>query len=371
MQKKHSNTRRNFLKKSTFGIGSLALGSSTLAFGNLTACAENNDKKLGIALVGLGNYSTGQLAPALLETQFCKLSGIVTGTPSKAEKWKKQYNIPEANIYNYETFDRIADNPEIDIIYIVLPNAMHAEFTIRAAQAGKHIICEKPMATSSKDAEAMIAACKKAGVLLQIGYRLQYESYNQKIMELGQKEKLGKVHFMEISNGFYAIGYKNWRFDKALSGGGPLQDMGIYCLQAAQYCIGKSPIAVTAQQAKTRPDFFKEVEETLYFQLEFEGGVTANCMTTYAGTISSFRGHAEQGNFELNPAFFYGPLDGNVNGNPMNLPFTNQQAVQIDAFARNILDETEIIASGEMGLRDVRIIEGIYEAMETGERVLL
>ena len=121
-----------------------------------------NNNKLGIALVGLGSYSTGQLVPALLKTEHCYLAGIVTGTPSKAIAWKQKYNIPDKNIYNYNTYDTIKDNPDIDIVYVVLPNSMHAEYTIRALQAGKHVICEKPMAITVADCDKMIAAAKKS-----------------------------------------------------------------------------------------------------------------------------------------------------------------------------------------------------------------
>ena len=122
-----------------------------------------SNKKLGVALVGLGTYAAGQLAPALQQTVHCYLAGIVTGTPSKAAAWKEKYNIPDKNIYSYDNFDTIKDNPDIDIVYVVLPNSMHAAYTIRAAQAGKHVICEKPMALTVADCDAMIAACKKAG----------------------------------------------------------------------------------------------------------------------------------------------------------------------------------------------------------------
>ena len=125
-------------------------------------------RKLGIALVGLGGYSKGRLAPALQETQYCRLAGIVTGTPSKADEWMKQYNIPKANVYDYKTFDRIADNKDIDVVYVVLPNSMHEEYVVRAAQAGKHVICEKPMAIFPKACQNMIDACKKANKQLAL-----------------------------------------------------------------------------------------------------------------------------------------------------------------------------------------------------------
>src|SRR5688572_7613309 len=158
-------SRRKFIHD----ISLTALGISTLS--SFASCSntkaqvgntknEKADGKLGIALVGLGSYATGQLAPALQQTKDCYLAGIVTGTPAKAEKWKSQYNLADKNIYNYQNFDRIKDNPDIDVIYVVLPNSMHAEYVIRAAKAGKHVICEKPMAVTVEDCDEMIAACK-------------------------------------------------------------------------------------------------------------------------------------------------------------------------------------------------------------------
>ncbi|RZK88699.1 MAG: Gfo/Idh/MocA family oxidoreductase, partial [Hymenobacter sp.] len=171
-----ATSRRAFMRTLSLGAGATLAGTSALAnpLGWLAA-----DRKLGVALVGLGNYSKGQLAPALQQTKYCQLAGIVTGSPAKAAQWQKQYSLPAKNCYDYKTFDRILDNPAIDIVYVVLPNAMHAEYVIRAAQAGKHVICEKPMATSAADARQMIAAMKKAGKQFSVGYRLHFEPHNQ------------------------------------------------------------------------------------------------------------------------------------------------------------------------------------------------
>ncbi len=139
-------TRRKFVK--TLGAGSALL--MLPAIPTFSEPLFSGDKKLGVALVGLGNYATHELAPALQETSLCYLSGVVTGTPAKAERWKSQYDIPGRNIYNYENFDKIIDNESIDVVYVVLPNSMHRDFVIRAAKAGKHVFCEKPMATFFK-----------------------------------------------------------------------------------------------------------------------------------------------------------------------------------------------------------------------------
>lgn len=207
----HQSNRRKFLKGFTLTVGSTLIGLPLLSHsaGHFSASLANEEpaaqgsaqkKKMGIALVGLGQYSTNELAPALQETEHCYLAGIVTGTPSKAEAWKKKYNIPDKNIYSYDTFDQIANNKNIDIVYVVLPNAMHAEYTIRAAKAKKHVICEKPMATTAEDAKRMLDACHENGVQLAIGYRLHFEPFHQRVMELGQKQVYGKVKQIEARN---------------------------------------------------------------------------------------------------------------------------------------------------------------------------
>ncbi|MBB5395537.1 Gfo/Idh/MocA family protein [Mucilaginibacter sp. AK015] len=189
-------SRRDFIRKSSIGAGALIMGPalSSLAL-------TKPGKRLGIALVGLGSYSSGQLAPALQHTKNCYLAGIVTGTPAKAVSWAKKYNIPQKNVYNYQNFDDIAHNPDIDIVYIVLPVSMHKEYTIRAAKAGKHVICEKPMALNAADCREMIAACKKANRLLSIGYRLHFEPHTLEVMRLGQKQIFGKVTKVDTGNG--------------------------------------------------------------------------------------------------------------------------------------------------------------------------
>jgi predicted dehydrogenase len=360
--------RRSFIKSAGLGLGALTVPQAFYSTGTLL----QPDRKLGIALVGLGSYSTNQLAPALQETQFMKLTGIVTGTPEKARQWKEKYHIKEANIYNYETYDKIKDNPEIDVVYIVLPNGMHAEYTIRGARAGKHVICEKPMANSVRDCEAMIEACDKAGKKLQIGYRLLYEPNNQEMERLCREKVHGEIRAVESSNAFYAgENWDNWRFHKELAGGGPLMDMGVYSVHGVRHAMGAEPVAITAQAFNTRKHKFTDVEETLYWQMYFDNGIIANCMTSYSARAGHLLVHADQGSYKLEPAFGYGPLKLTVKGQVVEIPHTNHQAVQMDAFARNILDNTPVVANGMEGLNDMKVIEAIYKAAETGKKVMV
>jgi predicted dehydrogenase len=331
--------------------------------------ANGNEKeKLGIALVGLGSYSEGQLAPALQQTRHCYLAGIVTGSEEKAKKWQAQYNIPPSNTYNYQNLESIADNKDIDIIYIVLPNSLHAEYVIRAAATGKHIICEKPMALSVEDCDRMIDACKKAGVMLSIGYRLQFEPYNAEMMRIGSEQPFGPLKKIKADHGMADV--QGWRIEKALSGGGPLQDLGIYCIQACRYTTGMEPIAVTAQEgAKTKPEKFVDVEEALTWQMEFGDGIMAECSTTYTRRMSHLRAEAEGGWAELDPAFDYNGLKGKTTAGPLQFADINQQAAQMDDFALAIKEGRPTPVPGEMGRQDVAIIQAIYKAMETGQRV--
>lgn len=328
-------------------------------------------EKLGIALVGLGNYATNQLAPALQETKFCRLTGVVTGTPEKEDIWAEKYNIPQSNIYNYKSYDQIADNEDIDIIYVVLPNSMHAEYTIRAAEAGKHVISEKPMATSVNDAEAMVQACKDAGKKLSVGYRLHFEPHHQRVMQLGQEEIFGPIK--EIDGGFaFSIDGPpdRWRLDKELAGGGPLMDVGLYAIQASLYTMGERPVSVTAKTLeKTKPELFDEVEETIEWMFEFPDGTKAHGKSSYNEYYNYQHAKTADGLFEVEPAYGYGGIKGRTHKGPMDLPNVAQQTLQMDAFADCILDDRESRVPGEMGLRDVKLLMGIYESAETGSKV--
>lgn len=378
MKEKIANSNR---RKFIYDLGLTAL--SIPALSSLIACADNPTSgqpadriakakaagKLGIALVGLGNYAGGQLAPALLETEHCYLAGIVTGTPSKAEEWKKKYAIPDKNIYSYESFDKIRENADIDIIYVVLPNSMHTDYVVRAAAAGKHVICEKPMAITVADCDRMIAACKKAGKTLSVGYRLHFDPYHDEIRKLASQKVYGNVKKMNSAFGFNAP-KGIWRLNKELAGGGPLMDVGIYSIQAFCYTAGANPIAVTAKEGpKTDPDRFSEVEQSLSWQFEMPGGVIANGTSSYAEGMNFFHADAEKGWFELSPAFNYSGLKGDSSGGKIDFPKANQQARQMDGIAQSIKNKKESIVPGEMGRRDVILLQAIYEAMRSGKRV--
>lgn len=368
-------SRRRFLQNASAATGITAVAAALPPFVKEAGKKAQGlaGKKLNIALVGLGRYA-GYLAEGLQETQHCRLAGIVTGTPAKAVDWKKKYNIPDANIYNYQNFDSIASNKNIDVVYIVLPNAMHKEYAIRTAKAGKHVIVEKPMAVTARDCEEMIAACKKAGVQMAIGYRLHYEPYNMEMKRLGQEKVFGQVRLIEASLGYNAGDPTEWRLHKALSGGGPLMNIGIYCLQASRYISGEEPLSVTAQFGPvTNPELFKEVEASITWQTQFPSGALANCSTTYNCIVDRLYASAEKGSFELSPAISYGPFKGKTTNGELKFPDINQQATQCDEIAKVLLAGEQLPShiTGEEGLKDMRIIQAIYQAAQTGKKVSL
>lgn len=331
---------------------------------------KHRSAKLGVALVGLGKYSTNQLAPALQETVHCHLAGIVTGEPGKAEAWRDKYDIPQRNIYDYENFDTILDNPAIDIVYVVLPNSMHASFTIRAAKAKKHVICEKPMAITVDECNSMINACVENNVKLSIGYRLHFDPYHLEIMRLGQEDVLGTVINMKSEHGMKDPG--GFRLNSVLAGGGPLMDLGIYCVQAAQYVTGRAPISVWAQEGpKTKPEKFLGMEQSIQWIMEFPNDIRADCRASYDEDLDSFRAETQRGWFELQPAFEYGGLIGKSSAGKIVFTPVNQQAKQMDDFALAIRENRPTPVPGEMGRRDVEILQAIYTSMKSGQRVLL
>lgn len=366
----HRRSRRAFLQGAAAVLGGAALSGLPQTGAKASPGPHRSRRKrqdgLGIALVGLGSYATGQLAPALQETEECYLAGIVTGTPAKADRWMAEYEIPEANVYNYETFDRIAENPDVDIIYVVLPNSMHPEYVIRAAEAGKHVISEKPMATSVRDCERMIDACEKAGVKLSVGYRLHFEPHHQEIMRLGQDEVFGPVTAVESSFSFTFRDTDAWRFSKEMAGGGSLLDVGIYAIQGARYVTGEEPARVRASAYNTRPDIFTDIYETILWEMEFPGGVVSTHSTSYSGNVNRLYMMSTGGWAEIDPAYSYGGLSGRTSEGPMDVPEVTQQALQMDDFCRCIEADRESRVSGEEGLKDMKVIEAIYRSIDDG-----
>ena len=358
-------TRRQFLKTA----GSAALVAGAAAFIPPFITPRNPRKKpLGVALVGLGNYSTNLLAPALQQTEYCQLTGIVTGSPHKIPQWQKQYGIKDKNVYSYEDMHRVADNPDIDVIYIVLPNAMHCDFSILAANCGKHVWCEKPMATTEQACRDIIEACDRNKVKLSIGYRMQHEPNTQTVMQYGKDLPYGPIQTIGSSAG-YRHSKDDWQVEKAM-GGGAMFDMGVYPLNAARYCTHEEPIAVKARHETSRKELFSEVDETTYFDLEFPSGTQASCMTTLNHGENRLRVDCEEGWYQLVPFQSYSGVQGKTSdGTQLDANVANQQAKQMDDDARAILNDKPVMVPGQDGLKDIRVVEAIFKSARKGERI--
>ncbi|WP_422079992.1 Gfo/Idh/MocA family protein [Ulvibacterium sp.] len=349
--------RREFLQKT-----GIAAAATVLAPNILVSAKRLQNKKLGVALVGLGYYSTDVLAPALQLTQHCELKGIVTGSPEKIPVWQEKYGILDKNVYSYQNFDGIANNQDIDVVYVVLPPSMHAEYTIRAANAGKQVWCEKPMAPSVADCKAMIKACNDNKVKLAIGYRCQHDPNIQAYMKVAKEKPFGPVKMVTSVAAYFDGRSNHWKQKKAL-GGGVMGDMGVYAIQGARLATGEEPISVLAQTFTTRPEIYHEVEETAMFQLEFPSGARAACQTSFGIRMNYLNIVYDKGWVKMEPHSSYSGNKGSMsNGTQINFPLENQQAKQMDDDALAIKNNTALIVPGEEGLRDIRVVEAVYKS---------
>jgi len=368
------DSRRDFLLK-------LGLSSIVLPFVPLSGWAESLIKSetydgpvLRVAIMGLGGYGT-RVAEAMQSCIKAKLVGVISGTPSKIKNWQDKYAIPEKNCYNYQNFDQIKDNPDIDAVYVITPNALHHDQVIRVAKAGKHVICEKPMAISPKEGQEMIDACKKANVKLLVGYRMHFEPKTLEVIRMRNAGEFGKIMFFQGQCGFKIGDPTQWRLNKQLAGGGAMMDIGIYAINGSRYMIGEEPMWVTAQETKTNPQIFKEgVDETIQFQMGFPGGAVASYLSSYnINYLDRFFLSGEKGFVEMQPSTGYGPIKGRTHKGELTQPHTTHQTVQMEEMAGIILEGKEPIVpvNGEEALKDLKIIEAIYLAAKTGKKIPL
>lgn len=360
---KFSVSRRHFIRAT--GLAALAAsGSPAYSAGS---------KKLGVALVGLGYYSRDLLAPALQLTQHCELRGIVTGSPEKIPVWQKQYGIKDSNVYNYENMHTIADNSDIDVIYIVVPTALHQKYSVIAANAGKHVWCEKPMAMTPEECQTIIDTCNKNNVKLSIGYRMQHEPNTQTVMQYAGTRPYGKIIKVNAFAGYGGSGGPPdyWRMRKDM-GGGAMYDMGVYSVNAVRYATGEEPISISARHDKSHPEIFKEVDETTYFTLEFPGGAMAECMASVVINKNWLQVDCEKGWYKLQPMSSYTGVGGETSdGIKLNKFIANQQAAQMDTDALAIINDAPARVPGEEGMRDIRIVRAAFESVEKAKAIRL
>ena len=352
-------SRRDFSR-----IGALSLAATVLP--NLPA--QTPGKKTGYAVIGLGRIA-GHFMPGVGNTTNSQITALVSGHRDKAERIAAEYQIPKTSIYSYDNFDEIAHNPAVDAVYVALPNSMHAEYTIRAAKAGKHVLCEKPMATSVADSEAMIAACKAANVKLMIAYRCHYEPTNLRAVQLIRQGALGQVQAIESAFGFN-IARGEWRLDKKLAGGGPVYDVGIYSLNACRYLTGEEPRHISAYSSVIdRDGRFDQVEENVAWTMRFPSGIVASCTTTYGANMAGyFRVYGAKGWLQVDQAFVYEGLhlhadfDGKQLDEPNPARDPSHFQAEAEHFSNCIQNGLEPKSPGEEGLRDMRYIAEIYRS---------
>jgi predicted dehydrogenase len=355
--------------------GFIAQGASLAALPFIStattrALAAAAKPKLGFALCGLGELSEHQIAPALLKTQHCKLTGVITDSPAKASAWQSKYGIPARNVYTYDTMARMADNPDIDVVYVVTPNSLHLQHGSAAAQTGKHVFCEKPLEISVERCQQLIGALQAANRRLGVAYRCRFEPHHLEAIRLAQSREFGALRMIDAYFSFN-IQPSVWRLKRALSGGGPLLDVGIYALQATRYLTGEEPTWVSALTATGDAARFSEVEASVLWQARFPSGTVTQCGASFAAAPAGYiRAICERGGFELDPAFNYGGIRGvRSDGRPLDFPDIDQFATEMDDFARCIQEGTPSIVSGEEGLRDVRILMAIYRSASGGAPV--
>jgi predicted dehydrogenase len=342
---------------------------------------EPSDEKIGFAIVGIGRLSLDQILPAFGKTKFCKPVALVSGDRQKALKVAAQYGIKDSSVYGYDNFENLAHNPDVKVVYIVLPNSMHMEFTTRSAKIGKHVLCEKPMATSVADCQKMITACEKANVKLMIAYRQQYEPMNRAIVKMVRAGELGTPKSFVASLTQNQDDPSQWRLHKQLAGGGCLPDVGLYCLSASRFWSGEEPIEVFGQTVQPTDDpRFREVEASCSFMLRYPSGLIASCNTGYSAHRSSFaRIEGSEGWAQLSPSFGYNGLKMRYNKllheHPTDfqpsIPEKDQFAEEMDHMALCVTTSRRPHTPGEEGLQDMRIIEAIYESARSSRPVKL
>jgi len=369
-------TRRGFISK--VGQGFLAVNVAGALLKDAEAQLVVPDppgKKLGWAVVGLGSLAINQILPAFAKCEKSKVVAFVSGHPDKAHKLALRYGVSSKNIYNYENYDSIKDNPEVDVIYIVLPNGMHAEYTVRGLQAGKHVLSEKPMANAPAECQQMIDAAKKADRKLMVAYRCRYETYNREAIRIARSGELGPTQMILADTGFAIGDPSQWRLNKKLAGGGSMMDIGIYALNASRYLSGEEPTEVNAMLYSTPNDpRFKEVEEHVTFQLRFPSGILANCTSSYGYFHQShFRVMGTDARLCMDPATWYSGLRMWIErGNTIEekeLPVVDHFASEMDHMSDCVMQNKQPLTPGEEGLHDITLIHAVYESARNGKTV--
>ncbi|WP_379920667.1 Gfo/Idh/MocA family protein [Erythrobacter sp. R86502] len=341
--------------------------------------APGRPDSVGFAIIGLGDYALKQIMPRVEQAKRAHISALVSGNPEKLRQVGEAYGVPPESRYSYDRFAEIAGNRAVEAVYIVLPTGLHAEWAERAFAAGKHVMSEKPMALSSAECDRMIAAGRRANRKLMIAYRCHFEPYNRKAMELMSQSAVGDLRLIRTEHS-YRMGptspSDNWRVNRALAGGGPLEDYGIYGLQAALYLSGEMPDRISASTFRPVDDpRFTEIYAHVAAQLHFPSGASAQIVTSYdSAGLNMVETRGTTGSLLMRPATNYDGLTLTVNKGQDEKAYdpgdpTVQFARQLDHLAGAIRDNTPILTPGEMGLRDLRLIEAIYASAASGHAI--
>jgi predicted dehydrogenase len=356
--------RREFSK-----LSALALGWNALPiFAQNVSAAQ---KPVGYAAVGLGTISDIFMR-GCANSQTAKITALVTGHPdTKGAKYAAMYGIPKTSIYTYETFDRIRDNKDVDALYIGLPNSMHREYTLRGAQAGKHVLCEKPMAISSAECREMIDACRRANLKLMIAYRVHYEPTWMQAIEIIKSGQIGQLE--SFQGGFFGQMPAGWRLTRKLGGGGALMDLGIYPLNAIRHITGEETTDFKATvSTRDQSGRFSEMEQSLEWSMKFPSGILASGDCSYGQRGPGFLNiNGEKGYLVAEPGFNYDGVHfhGEVGGKPVDLLSSGKQpyqfTIEAEHFADCIRRNKQPESPGEEGLKDMLAIEAIYKAAGT------
>lgn len=327
--------------------------------------------KVGFAVVGLGNIAQTAVLPAFHHSRRARLVALVSGDEKKATRLARQFGAGSA--YSYEEYAACLTNPDVSAVYIATPQGQHEPFALQAAAAGKHVLCEKPLAANVEQASRMIAACRAHGVLLMTAYRKFFEPSTVYLKKLIRDQALGRIDVIHTAfselNGTPTS--PAWLRNAKLAGGGPLMDLGVYCVNTSRWLVDEDPLEVSAHAWKHDASRFHEVEEGVAFRLNFASGLFVQGSTTYSSAMSSFLNvQGSKGWALLAPSFTFEHarhLIGNSSGHPINRTFkvVDEFAPQLDVFATAIQTGSAVEADGTQGLRDLSIIAAIYEAART------
>jgi predicted dehydrogenase len=334
-------------------------------------------KKVGFAVVGLGSIAQGSVLPAFSHSKKARLVALVSRDKKKAERLAHKFKAP--TFYGDEEYAACLANPEVDAVYVATPQGGHAPLTVQAAQAGKHVLCEKPLAATVKQSALMVDTCQKNHVLLMTAYRKYFEPSTRFLRQVIQGGDLGRIDVIHTAFSELHVPVKSvaWLLDSKLAGGGPLMDLGIYCVNTSRWLVGEDPVEVNAEAWKHDAARFREVEESISFRMRFPSGLVVQGSSSYGAVMSSFiYVQGTKGWVLLTPAFDFNEerrVTGKIRGRQIARRFKvmDEFGPELDAFASAIQNQRKIEPDGAQGHRDMIILQSIYESARNRKPVII